>query len=186
MATRRKFLSHSCGLGVAAATVSTTALTLGLTRSASASTLGDYRALVCILLSGGNDSFNMIVPNDEDQYDEYSKIRSDLALDRSSLLALPGTTDEGRSYAVHPGLADVQQLYEMGELAFVANVGTLVEPLDGNDVDQGKARVPLGLFSHSDQIAQWQSVVSYSRTSSYGWGGRMADLIDPHPASGCP
>ncbi|MCY4143343.1 MAG: DUF1501 domain-containing protein [Gammaproteobacteria bacterium] len=184
MATRRKFLSHSCGLGVAAATVSTTALTLGLTRSASASTLGDYRALVCILLSGGNDSFNMIVPNDEDQYDEYSKIRSDLALDRSSLLALPGTTDEGRSYAVHPGLSDVQQLYEVGDLAFVANVGTLVEPLDGNDVDRGKARVPLGLFSHSDQIAQWQSVVSYNRTSSFGWGGRMADLIDPHPASG--
>lgn len=184
MATRRRFLSHSCGLGVAAATVSTTGLTLGLTRSVSASTADGYKALVCILLSGGNDSFNMILPNDEDQYGEYSKIRSDLALDRSTLLALPGENDDGRSYAVHPGLGEVRQMYESGDLAIVANVGTLVEPLDGKDVDRGKARVPLGLFSHSDQIAQWQSAISYNRTSSHGWGGRMADLIDPNPANG--
>lgn len=183
MFSRRRFLTHSCGLGVAAATASTTALTLGLTRSVSASTGDGYKALVCILLAGGNDSYNMLLPHDQDQYDEYSKIRSDLALDYDSLLPLSNQSEEGRSYALHPGLEEVRQIYESGDLALVANIGTLLEPVDADAIRAG-ARVPIGLFSHSDQISQWQSAISYNRTSSFGWGGRMADLIDPDPANG--
>lgn len=183
MFSRRRFLTHSCGLSVAAATASTTALTLGLTRSVSATTADGYKALVCILLAGGNDSYNMLLPHDQDQYDEYSKIRSDLALEHDTLLALTSQSEDGRSYAVHPGLAEVRQIFESGDLAFVANVGTLLEPVDAEAIRAG-ARVPLGLFSHSDQIAQWQSSVSYNRSSTYGWGGRMADLLDPNPANG--
>jgi uncharacterized protein (DUF1501 family) len=37
-------------------------------------------------------------------------------------------------------------------------------------------RVPLNLFSHSDQINQWQTSVSDSASPS-GWGGRAADKI---------
>lgn len=184
MISRRRFMTHSCGLGVAAATASTTALTLGLTRSVSASTTDGYKALVCILLAGGNDSYNMLLPHDQDQYEEYTKIRSDLALDYDSLLPLSNQSESGRSYALHPGIDEIRQIYESGNLAFVANVGTLLEPVDAVGIQEGKARVPLGLFSHSDQIAQWQSAVSYNRTSSYGWGGRMADLLDPDPANG--
>ncbi|MCY3883912.1 MAG: DUF1501 domain-containing protein [Gammaproteobacteria bacterium] len=184
MFSRRRFLTHSCGLGVAAATASTTALTLGLTRSVSASTADGYKALVCILLAGGNDSYNMLLPYDQDQYDEYTKIRSDLALEHDSLLPLSNQSEDGRSYALHPGFDEVRQIYEARDLAFIANVGTLLEPTDADAIRAGSARVPIGLGSHSDQIAQWQSVISYNRTSSYGWGGRMADLIDPNPASG--
>ena len=184
MLNRRRFLSHSCGLGVAAATASTTALTLGLTRSVAASTTDGYKALVCILLAGGNDSYNMLVPYDQDQYDEYSKIRSDLALGYDSLLPLSNKTEEGRSYALHSGFDEIRQIYEAGDLAFVANVGTLIEPVDVAAIRARTAKLPLGLFSHSDQIAQWQSAISYRRSSSYGWGGRMADLLDPNPANG--
>ena len=49
---------------------------------------GDYRALVCIMLGGGNDSYNMLVPNDSDTYAAYANIRSDLALPREDLLPL--------------------------------------------------------------------------------------------------
>jgi uncharacterized protein (DUF1501 family) len=41
-----------------------------------------YRALVCINLAGGNDSFNMLVPSDEVQYAAYANARGNLALDR--------------------------------------------------------------------------------------------------------
>ena len=181
---RRRFLTHSCGLGVAAATASTTALTLGLTRSVAASTTDGYKVLVCILLAGGNDSYNMLLPYDHDQYDEYAKIRSDLALDYDSLLPLSDKSDEGRSYALHSGIDEVRQIYETGDLAFVANVGTLIEPVDAKAIRARTGRVPIGLFSHSDQMAQWQSAISYQRSSSYGWGGRMADLLDPDPANG--
>lgn len=184
MLNRRHFLTHSCGLGIAAATASSTALTLGLTRSVAASTKDGYKALVCILLAGGNDSYNMLLPYDQDQYDEYAKIRSDLALGYDSLLPLSNQTKEGRSYALHAGIDEIRQIYEAGDLAFVANVGTLIEPVDAAAFKARSAKLPLGLFSHSDQIAQWQSAISYRRASSFGWGGRMADLLDPDPANG--
>ena len=89
MITRRGFLTHSCAMGVAAATVSSTLLSLGFARTAAAQSAPGYRALVCILLAGGNDSYNMLVPVDTDQYGEYAAIRTDLALQQSDLLALP-------------------------------------------------------------------------------------------------
>ena len=181
MINRRRFmtqLSHSCALGTTAVTASSAVLQLGLARTAAAATLpsvGDYRALVCILLAGGNDSFNMIVPNDSDQYGEYASLRGDLALPQDSLLPLPGTTASGRQYAVHPGMPEVQSLYGAGDLAFIANVGTLIEPVDAAAVAAG-ARIPLGIASHADQIAQWQTAQPDTR-SAQGWGGRMADLL---------
>jgi len=43
---------------------------------------------------------------------------------------------------------------------------------------------PYQLFSHSDQVAQWQTAIS-DRVGQTGWGGRTADRFDPH-ASGFP
>jgi uncharacterized protein (DUF1501 family) len=177
MINRRRFLGHSCTLGVASATLSTSVLQLGLARQAAAATQEGYRALVCILLAGGNDSYNMVVPNDSDQFAEYAAIRSDLALDQASLLPLAGTTAQGRNYALHPGMPEVQQLYADGELSIMANVGTLLEAVDAQAVEAGNARLPLGLFSHSDQIAQWQTAVPDDRIAQ-GWGGRLADLYE--------
>jgi uncharacterized protein (DUF1501 family) len=177
MINRRRFLGHSCKLGLASATLSSSVLQLGLARQAAAATQDGYRALVCILLAGGNDSYNMVVPNDADQYAEYAAIRSDLALDQSSLLPLAGATPAGRNYALHPGMPEVQQLYADGELSIMANVGTLLEAVDAQAVESGSARLPLGLFSHSDQIAQWQTAVPDDRIAQ-GWGGRLADLYE--------
>lgn len=174
--SRRRFLTHSCALGAAATPLFSSLLSLGAASSAAAQApTDDYRALVCILLAGGNDSFNMLVPYDQDQYSAYRAIRSDLALPRPSLLPLAGSTTSGRRYGVHPGMPELEQLYAAGELAFIANVGTLVEPVDASSVESG-GRLPLGLFSHSDQIAQWQTAVADRRIAS-GWGGRTADLL---------
>lgn len=184
MISRRRFLTHSCKLGVATAALSSSVLQLGLARSLAAQPAEEYRALVCILLAGGNDSYNMVVPMDQDQYAQYQEIRSDLALARERLLPLSGTTLNGRSYAVHPGMSEVQSLFNRGELAVVANTGTLLEPFDAIAMQNGTAKVPLGLFSHSDQIAQWQTAVSDDRTA-HGWAGRIGDLrAVSHPSNG--
>lgn len=179
MMNRRRFLGHSCAIGATATTVGSSLLQLGLARNAAAASAtgaaNDYRALVCILLAGGNDSFNMLVPNDADQYGEYASLRSDLALPQSSLLPLAGTTNSGRNYALHPGMPEVQSLYASGDLAMIANVGTLIEGVDAASIEAG-ARVPVGLFSHADQIAQWQTAQPDTR-SAQGWGGRAADLL---------
>ncbi len=177
MVTRRKFISHACSLGVASTPIASSLLSLGAARRVSAQTLPDYKAMVCILLAGGNDSFNMVVPNDSDQYLQYASIRSDLALQQSDLLPLAGLTDDGRRYALHPGMPEVQQLYNEGDLALMANVGTMIEPVDALAVENGSAKLPLGLLSHSDQIAQWQTALPGERSVN-GWGGRLADLFD--------
>ena len=92
MLSRRKFLTHSCSLGVAGATLSSSLLQLGLARNVAAQ--DDYRALVCILLAGGNDSYNMLVPRDNAQYQAYADYRSDLALPKNELLKLKRQGDK--------------------------------------------------------------------------------------------
>ncbi len=136
----------------------------------------DYKALVCIFLAGGNDSFNMLVPRSDSEYSEYATIRSDLALPKGNLIPLNQMGGDGRQYGVHPSMPEVAQLFNGGDLAFVANVGTLVEPVTKSTIEDETARLPLGLYSHSDQIAHWQTSVP-DRRSGFGWGGRTADLM---------
>ena len=65
---RRDFLVR----GSAAAAIASTP---GLAYSQVFGTTGafdDYRALVCVFLHGGNDSFNMLVPNTDAEYNAYA------------------------------------------------------------------------------------------------------------------
>jgi uncharacterized protein (DUF1501 family) len=70
----------------------------------------------------------------------------------------------------------VQALFNQGRLAVVCNAGPLVEPLTRATYQNGTGRKPLQLFSHSDQVAQWQTAVAGS-VSQTGWGGRVADHL---------
>ena len=176
MVSRRSFLGHSCSLGVAATTLTSSMATLGFARQAAAQqSFSDYKALVCVCLNGGNDSYNMLVPVDSDQHTEYESIRTDLALEQSSLLTLPGASNDGRSYGLHPNMSETFDLYGDSDIAFIANVGTLIDYVDAAAVEAG-ARVPLGIGSHNDQIAQWQTARPDKRVPE-GWGGRLADLM---------
>jgi len=136
----------------------------------------DYKALVCIFLNGGNDSGNMIIPYDD--YSTYAAAResSGLAIPQSSLLRTGVVPRIGAEFGFHPSLTGLHDLWGQGKLAVVCNVGTLVEPTYRDSYRNRTVRVPLNLFSHSDQINQWQTSVSDSASPS-GWGGRAADKI---------
>jgi uncharacterized protein (DUF1501 family) len=175
--SRRQFLGHGAVSVLAATQLGT------FSRVAQAAPAADYQALVCILLAGGADSFNMLLPYDQARYDAYAAMRSDLALARDDVLPLNYLGPDNRQMAVHPGLAEVRDLFDGGDLAFIANVGSLAEPTDRASYDAGTVRLPLGLFSHADQIAQWQTSVPDARIAT-GVGGRMADVLQPTlPAS---
>ena len=175
--SRRRFLRHSAHAGIASATLFSGLAQLGAITSASAQTVtGDYKALVCVLLAGGADSFNMLVPTDNSGYQQYSMVRADLALPQNSLLPLSNAQSGGKTLGVHAALPEMQSLYNSGKLAFLSNVGTLIEPTSTAQLASGSARLPLGLYSHADQISQWQTSVPDSRSPT-GWGGRMADLL---------
>ncbi len=176
--TRRDFLK-GLGCGALSATpMLGTLVHLGSATSAAAQSLpggDDYKALVCILLAGGNDSYNMIVPHEQDEYDDYLSSRSDLALDRDAILRI-SPPSAGRDFGFHPSMTAVRDLFEAGRLAVVNNVGTLVERVTLAQVDAETASLPLGLYSHSDQIRQWQTSVPDDR-NALGWGGRLSDLL---------
>lgn len=175
--SRRRFLGEASCAAVGSSSLFSTLLNMRMTNSAAVMQSGDdYKALVCLFLAGGNDSFNMLVPAGDEPYNEYKNIRADLALAQNTLLPLNGTADDGRRFGLHPSMPEVQELYNNGNLAFVANVGTLVEPTTLATYESGMARLPVGLYSHIDQIAHWQTSVPDKRTG-IGWGGRTADLL---------
>ena len=140
------------------------------------STNGNYKALVCILLSGGNDSYNMLVPKDNDSYNDYASSRTNLAIPQADLLGInPLNISGGKEFGVHPSMPKIQQLFEDQKLSFVSNVGALVRPTDLTDY-YSKQDLPVGLYSHPDQAAHWQTSVPNDR-NALGWGGRLADLL---------
>jgi uncharacterized protein (DUF1501 family) len=170
--SRRDFLRNTgCALGSLA--LASTVDTLGLV-NAYAQSAADYRALVCIFLSGGNDCNNMVV--DLNQFNSYNTVRgaSGLAIPQANLLQISPLS--GGSYGLHPMLPELRTLFNQSSspLAIVANVGPLVEPLTRVTYQNGTGKKPLQLFSHSDQVGLWQSGVGNDVVQT-GWGGRIAD-----------
>jgi uncharacterized protein (DUF1501 family) len=152
--------------------LASTVESLGLI-NAYAQSASDYRALVCIFLSGGNDCNNMIV--DLNQYTSYNNVRGgtfQLAIPQANLLPISPIT--GGSYGLHPNLTDIKNLFDQGKIAVVCNAGPLVEPLTRTTYQNGTGKKPLQLFSHSDQVGLWQSSVADTVIQT-GWGGRIAD-----------
>ena len=135
----------------------------------------DYRALVCVFLFGGNDSNNTIIPMDDASYPAYRSLRGDLAITGSGLSPTVQSAD-GAPYAFHAKLGELSNLFSSKELAVVANVGSLVQPLTRIQYQQQLAPIPVHLFSHPDQQVQWQTSVA-QRISATGWAGRVADYI---------
>ncbi|MEN0005586.1 MAG: DUF1501 domain-containing protein [Bacteroidota bacterium] len=135
----------------------------------------DYRALVCIMLGGGNDSFNMILPRDNASYNEYAITRSNMSLAQDQMLSLNPLTYNEKELGIHPAMPEMQGLFDQGKLAVVCNVGTLVQPTTKASYNNG-ASLPFGLYSHADQDKQWQTSVPQTNAAT-GWGGRLADLV---------
>lgn len=148
----------------------------------------DYRALVCIFMAGGNDSNNTVIPNHNDgtisNYTAYFNARSTqgLALAQNTLLPITVPRMGNLTYGLHPALGPlaggnngIHELWGMGKMAIVANVGTLIQPTTRAQYLSAGWPKPFQLFSHSDQVSQYQG--GRSDTESFtGWGGRLSDL----------
>ena len=117
----------------------------------------------------------MIAPRSGDDYREYKTSRQELALGSAEFLPLGGTAANHPELGLHPGMPELKALFDQGTVAFIANVGSLVHPITLADFKK-KISVPLGLFSHSDQVGQWMTAVA-DRGIASGWAGRASDLL---------
>jgi uncharacterized protein (DUF1501 family) len=195
--SRRLFLRHAGTLGALAGAGAPLALQMLAAGSASAQAAGDYKALVCVFLFGGNDAHNMVLATDPASWQAYTATRNQ-APDSIALLA-PGTAPvgsaavgsparlggvlplapidaQGRSFALHPLLGTLQVMFNSERrLAIVPNIGPLVMPTTKAQFGQRSHPKPARLFSHNDQQNTWQSGAPEGATR--GWGGRMGDLL---------
>jgi uncharacterized protein (DUF1501 family) len=179
--SRRNFLKMAGMVGAGLSTTKTSLFNLNNLNAAvglnkSNMMAGDYKALICLYLGGGADSFNMIVPKEQSQYDLYAASRSNLALSSDSLLDVNPLNSGGLTYGLHPSMINMQQIFNQGKLAFVNNLGTLVYPTNKQQFYDEAVPLPLGLFSHSDQTNQWQTGISNERQIK-GWAGKMSDIL---------
>jgi len=184
--SRRAFIGNACcaALGTAGIVSSLSqlkaigAMAADNTNSIQPFATSDFKALVCIFLSGGNDGGNTIIPYDSTSYSSYNKSRAELALDQKTLLPItPKSYNDGKSYALHPQIPEIQSLFSSGKLSILANVGTLVAPTNITSYQQGSS-IPLQLYSHLDQQNQWQCSISDQPILLTGWGGRLGDLMN--------
>lgn len=152
-----------------------------LAMNAFADSSPDYRALVCIFLYGGMDCHDTIIPHDPVLRRPYEAVREPLlkAYDRSNsrrsdnLLQLSGSLRQ-KEFSLPPEFSNLHRMFNAGQMAVVANVGTLIEPLTATSFKNRSRRLPPKLFSHNDQQSVWMS--SGAEGTSMGWSGRFADI----------
>ena len=185
--SRRSFLKTTAALSVAQ---SAAPLALSLAGMGEAAALtapaGDYKALVCVFLYGGNDYANTLIPYDQTSYNAYQSFRSNLAISRIFLdptVLNPATPlPNAHQYALAPEMAALIPRFNSGALSVLLNIGSLVQPITKAQYSKGDVPLPPKLFSHNDQQSYWQS--SSPEGASSGWGGRMGDLFEASNSSG--
>ena len=189
--SRRNFLRDSaCGLTAAAfvSSLDRFGLVNAMMQPFAAS---DYKALVCIFLSGGTDCNNMVVP-----YTQYSDVGgyfdvrnpSGLAIPKDALLQISPPNQGGNVFGFHPNLSPevanpvgvlpgLMGPWSQNKLAVLCNFGSLLQPTSKAQYQSnvGGAFRPYQLFSHSDQVTQQMTSVS-NKAGQTGWGGRVSDL----------
>ncbi|MBK6854575.1 MAG: DUF1501 domain-containing protein [Burkholderiales bacterium] len=196
---RRAFLRHVGSLATLGAGAPL-ALNLAALGNVAAQVPGsDYKALVCVFLAGGNDSFNTVLATDGAPWAAYVATRKQaptpIALrsvgtapngtaaagtpDRlGGVLGLTSVTPGGPGLALHPLLAGLAQRYNTSrKLALVANVGPLLAPTTKAQATASNTVgvLPPKLYSHNDQQSVWQAMSPEG--ASKGWGGRLADAV---------
>jgi uncharacterized protein (DUF1501 family) len=171
---RRSFIKYA---SLAAAGNAMALRPFGALNALAQSTTG-YKALVCVFLYGGNDANNTLIQFDTAGYSNYAKVRGPLAIPQSQLLQLGALPN----FALNPNLPDIQTLFDNKNAAFVANVGTLIEPTTKAQFQAG-TDLPTNLFSHPDQQLEWQNAAQSGATPT-GWAGRIADQLNASYNSG--
>ena len=153
--SRRRFLGLAAGaLAVGGAGAGVWEMVGRSTGPASAPSAARLRPagagpLVLVVLYGGNDGLNTVVPYQDPLY---AQLRGTLAVPASQVLPI------GEGMGLHPKLAGLKSLWDAGHLAVVRGVG-----------------YPDPVLSHFASMAVWQSGSLAAEAAATGWIGRWLD-----------
>ena len=109
---RREFLGQISCAGMGYMTLMNSLINLKAINAAaiSNSDTNGYKAMVCILQAGGNDSYNTLIPKSNSLHSEYLTTRSNLAIPQADILPLFSPGGSQLDYGVHPTMSGVQGL----------------------------------------------------------------------------
>jgi uncharacterized protein (DUF1501 family) len=201
---RREFLRTLLAGGASGALGSLGQLALMSEASAATPAFSDYKAMVCVYMYGGNDSFNMLIPTGADAltgYGAYANSRGGLAVANRSLNTgganvssgtgnpyysngsaaqaylkgyYPLAGSKGFELGVNAVMPELANLIYGNKASVVANVGNLVEPVSKAQIQAETANLPLFLFAHNHQQRALQTGQG-NNLNDVGWAGRIAD-----------
>ncbi len=179
--SRRALLKQFSALALSPAAAPLGVSLLGMANAA-AQTAPEYKALVCVFLTGGNDNYNTVVPYDVENHSRYLDLRKGAtagnfngvaylksALDATALSSVRGLPS-GMRMALGPTMGGIKRVFDAGRASMLMNVGLLNEPTTKAQYTNRSVSLPLHLFSHTLQ-QNWVT------SGALGWGGRMADLL---------
>ncbi len=193
---RRDFLRLSSLASVGACTFAPSQL-----RASGSLPTGEYKALVVIMLKGGNDAHNMLLPlAGSTAYADYAATRGNLAVADTVLPVPSANVSPGANPYRGDRPGDLEQAYRAGMYALpelplgvngmmpelarlladgrakaVLNTGNLVQPTTKHQIADGSAQLPLFLFAHNHQRRQIE-LGRADQLNGPGWAGQLADL----------
>jgi uncharacterized protein (DUF1501 family) len=179
--SRRSFLKQAGAMSGVSLIGTPLMLNLAAMAEAAAATtpLTDYKALVCLFLFGGNDSFSTVMPMDDVSLATQAAVRPFLNLTATARQVTPVEVNgqaNTQMFGLHPNLTGIQQLFNNGDAAIVSCLGPLMRNITKEEYFAG-IDVPQALYSHNDQVSTWQSGKTEGATQ--GWGGAMEAKLSP-------
>jgi uncharacterized protein (DUF1501 family) len=135
---------------------------------------GDYKALVCVFLGGGNDACGTVLPEytDTASWTRYDSARGNGAFKLAKVQAdsaWPAFMQGSKKYPVHPALSGLAQLHAAKKVALVANVGNIDQETNRSNLEAATKKL-YRLRSHNDQTNVWLHGADTSAQN--GWGGK--------------
>jgi len=147
-----------------------------------------YKAVVFVMLPGGYDSFNVLVPKTCAMMNSDGKTVRDQYLEQRGAIAFDETSGEFdlnidaresnqpcSQFAVHDELKIVKELYDTNELAFIANAGIINSRGMTKHNFHGLTRSQL--FAHNTMQYEIAKVDPYDNIAGTGVMGRAKDML---------
>lgn len=149
-----------------------------------------YKAILYLNLAGGADSYNILVPDEctgrnsknMTVSEQYLQHRGSVAFSRTdpkhgnefrlNITASPGQPCS--RFAVHDELTYVKQLYDEGDLLFVANAGVVNQ----NSMSKYDYKTRTQVFAHNAMEAETKKVDPYDSKAGTGVLGRAKDVLE--------
>ena len=154
--------------------------------SSSGHSVQPYKAVVVVMLRGGYDSYNLIVPRtcsgtnsaNQNIVDQYDRERGPIRVEpeeRNLIIDATGSGQPCETFAIHERMPIVQELYNNDNLCFFMNTGLLNQDVTK---DTFEALTVSQLFAHNAMQREVQKIDPYEMVVRSGFLGRLGHILN--------